>query len=100
MSNVKYHPSVASNPEMLFHFEDVTKTYGAVTALNNLTLSVPGGGGGLLGSYWSGESNKIRAVLGLITGVKRSGGIFGGDLQWTERVVRSGGGFYAVGRTL
>ncbi len=35
---------------MLFRLEDVTKTYGAVTALNDLSVSVPMGAIGLFGA--------------------------------------------------
>src|SRR5258707_7296720 len=52
---------------MLFRLEEVTKTYGAVTALDNLSVSVPKGAVGLLGPNGSGETTMIRTLLGLIT---------------------------------
>jgi len=66
---------------MLFRFEDVTKTYGAVTALNNLTLSVPEGAVGLLGPNGSGKTTMIRSLLGLIPVDKGTGEILGMDFQ-------------------
>ena len=51
---------------MLFQFEDVTKTYGTITALNHLSVSVPTGAIGLLGPNGSGKTTMIRALLGLI----------------------------------
>src|SRR5712672_102010 len=93
MSKVKYQPSVASNPEMLFHFEDVTKTYGAVTALNNLTLSVPAGAVGLLGPNGSGKTTMIRALLGLIPVDKGTGEILGMDFRNRQLDIRRVVGF-------
>src|SRR5258706_7241109 len=93
MSKVKYQPSAASNPEMLFHVEDVTKTYGAVTALNNLTLSVPAGAVGLLGPNGSGKTTMIRALLGLIPVDKGSGEILGMDFQRRQLDIRRMVGF-------
>ena len=52
---------------MLFRLEGVTKTYGAVTALNKLSVSVPKGAIGLLGPNGSGKTTMIRTLLGLIT---------------------------------
>ena len=54
-------------PRMLFQLENVTKTYGPVTALDKLTLSVPTGAIGLLGPNGSGKTTLIRTLLGLIT---------------------------------
>ena len=51
---------------MLFQLETVTKTYGAVTALNNLSVTVPTGAIGLLGPNGSGKTTLIRTLLGLI----------------------------------
>jgi ABC-2 type transport system ATP-binding protein len=41
---------------MLFEFENVTKTYGSVTALDDLTVAVPPGAIGLLGPNGSGKT--------------------------------------------
>jgi len=68
---------------MLFQLESVTKTYGAVTALSNLSLSVPTGAVGLLGPNGSGKTTMIRTLLGLITVDKGSGSIL--DLDFRER---------------
>jgi ABC-2 type transport system ATP-binding protein len=50
----------------LFALIDVTKTYGAVTALDRLSVDVPEGAVGLLGPNGSGKTTLIRALLGLI----------------------------------
>src|SRR5215831_10710577 len=66
---------------MLFSLEGVTKTYGPVTALNNLTVSVPKGAVGLLGPNGSGKTTMIRTLLGLITIDKGSGQVLGKDFR-------------------
>src|SRR5947208_14665718 len=52
---------------MLFRLDNVTKTYGPVTALDNLSVEVPRGAVGLLGPNGSGKTTMIRTLLGLIT---------------------------------
>ena len=67
---------------MLFQFEGVTKTYGAVTALDNLSLAVP------TGITASGVG--ARLVPGVTVGGRCFAGFGGGDMGGTEHVaVRS-----------
>ena len=51
---------------MLFRLQNIVKTYGPVTALNNLTVTAPTGAIGLLGPNGSGKTTMIRTLLGLI----------------------------------
>jgi len=78
---------------MLFRFEDVTKTYGAVTALSGLTLSVPEGAVGLLGPNGSGKTTMIRSLLGLIPVDKGSGEVLGMDFRHRQLDIRRVIGF-------
>jgi ABC-2 type transport system ATP-binding protein len=78
---------------VLFQFADVTKTYGAITALNNLTLSVPAGAVGLLGPNGSGKTTMIRTLLGLIPVDKGSGQILGMDFRRQQLDIRRDVGF-------
>src|SRR5260221_9216669 len=78
---------------MLFRFEEVTKTYGPVTALNNLSLTVPEGAVGLLGPNGSGKTTMIRALLGLISVDKGSGEILGMDFRRRQLDIRRVIGF-------
>jgi ABC-2 type transport system ATP-binding protein len=78
---------------VLFQFADVTKTYGAVTALNNLTLTVPHGAVGLLGPNGSGKTTMIRTLLGLIPVDKGSGQILGMDFRRQQLDIRRDVGF-------
>jgi ABC-2 type transport system ATP-binding protein len=68
---------------MLFHLQDVTKTYGQITALNALSVRVPVGAVGLLGPNGSGKTTMIRTLLGLIPVDKGSGSIL--DLDFRSR---------------
>jgi len=78
---------------MLFHFEDVTKTYGAITALDNLSVSVPPGAIGLLGPNGSGKTTMIRTLLGLIPMDKGTGEILDMDFRRRQLDIRRLVGF-------
>ncbi len=78
---------------MLFQFEGVTKKYGAVTALDNLSVAVPTGAIGLLGPNGSGKTTMIRALLGLIPIDKGSGEILGMDFNRQQLDIRRVVGF-------
>ncbi|HEV8058705.1 MAG TPA: ABC transporter ATP-binding protein [Gemmataceae bacterium] len=78
---------------MLFRLEDVTKTYGEVTALNNLSVSVPIGAIGLLGPNGSGKTTMIRTLLGLITVDRGQGEILDMDFRRRQLDIRRAVGF-------
>src|SRR5713226_9791085 len=78
---------------MLFQLEAVTKTYGAVTALNNLSVSVPDGAIGLLGPNGSGKTTLIRTLLGLIPINKGTGQVLGMDIRREQLDIRREVGF-------
>jgi ABC-2 type transport system ATP-binding protein len=78
---------------VLFQLEDVTKTYGNVTALNQLSVSVPEGAIGLLGPNGSGKTTMIRALLGLIALDSGSGSVLGMDISRRSLDVRREVGF-------
>src|SRR5258708_33860573 len=78
---------------MLFQLEGVTKTYGAVTALDNLSLAVPSGAIGLLGPNGSGKTTMIRMLLGLIPVDKGTGEILGMDFRQRQLDIRRVVGF-------
>src|SRR3954468_2609344 len=78
---------------MLFRLEGVTKTYGAVTALDNLSVTVPKGAVGLLGPNGSGKTTMIRTLLGLITIDRGSGEILDMDVRRRQLDIRRSVGF-------
>src|SRR5580704_9020188 len=78
---------------MLFQLQGVTKTYGAVTALNNLSVTVPAGAIGLLGPNGSGKTTLIRTLLGLIPIDKGSGQILDKDFRHRQLDIRREVGF-------
>ncbi|HWY86135.1 MAG TPA: ABC transporter ATP-binding protein, partial [Gemmataceae bacterium] len=78
---------------MLFHLDALTKTYGAITALNNLSMTVPAGAIGLLGPNGSGKTTLIRVLLGLITIDHGSGEILGKDFRRRQLDIRREVGF-------
>src|SRR5215813_8668512 len=78
---------------MLFRLQDVTKTYGPVTALNNLSVTVPSGAIGLLGPNGSGKTTMIRTLLGLIPIDRGEGEILGMDVRRRQLDIRTAVGF-------
>jgi ABC-2 type transport system ATP-binding protein len=78
---------------MLFQLQDVTKTYGPVTALNALSLTVPIGAVGLLGPNGSGKTTMIRTLLGLVPADRGSGAILDLDFRTRQLDIRRLVGF-------
>ncbi len=80
-------------PPTLFHFASISKTYGNVRALDDLTLSVPEGAIGLLGPNGSGKTTMIRTLLGLIPVDCGSGEVLGLDFERRQLDIRREVGF-------
>jgi ABC-2 type transport system ATP-binding protein len=78
---------------MLFALHDVTKTYGKVTALRQLSVSVPAGAVGLLGPNGAGKTTLIRTLLGLITLDAGGGEVLGMDVRARRLDIRQAVGF-------
>jgi ABC-2 type transport system ATP-binding protein len=73
---------------MLFSLQDVTKTYGKVTALQSLSAEVPPGAIGLLGPNGSGKTTLIRSLLGLIAIDRGQGQVLGMDIRTEQLDIR------------
>src|SRR6185369_192272 len=80
-------------PDTLFEFSDVSKTYGPVRALDNLSLQVPAGAIGLLGPNGSGKTTMIRTLLGLIPIDRGAGQVLGMDFRRQQLDIRRQVGF-------
>ena len=78
---------------MLFELRDVTKTYGEITALDRLSVTVPEGAIGLLGPNGSGKTTLIRTLLGLIPVDRGEGEILGMDFRRRQLDIRAAVGF-------
>jgi ABC-2 type transport system ATP-binding protein len=78
---------------MLFRLEDVTKTYGPVTALRSLSVEVPEGAVGLLGPNGAGKTTMIRTLLGLITVDSGRGQVMDLDIRAQRLDIRQRVGF-------
>jgi ABC-2 type transport system ATP-binding protein len=78
---------------MLFQLHNVSKTYGKVTALRDLSVDMPNGAIGLLGPNGSGKTTMIRALLGLISIDSGSGHVLGLDIRRRRLDIRQAVGF-------
>lgn len=78
---------------MLFQLAGVTKTYGNIRALDNLSMCVPAGAVGLLGPNGSGKTTLIRTLLGLIPLDSGSGEVLGIDFRQRPLEIRRDVGF-------
>jgi ABC-2 type transport system ATP-binding protein len=78
---------------MLIDLENVTKTYGKVTALRGLSVALPEGAIGLLGPNGAGKTTMIRTLLGLIAIDSGQGQVLGMDIRAQRLAVRQAAGF-------
>jgi ABC-2 type transport system ATP-binding protein len=78
---------------MLIELEDLTKTYGAITALAGLSTALPEGAVGLLGPNGAGKTTMIRSLLGLIAVDAGRGRVLGMDMASQALEIRQSVGF-------
>ena len=78
---------------MLFRLQGVTKTYGKVTALRDLSVAMPEGAIGLLGPNGAGKTTMIRTLLGLIPVDAGGGEVLGMDIRARRLDIRQAVGF-------
>ncbi len=60
------NPDIPAIPDAIIELHEVTKRYGSVSALEDVSLSIRPGVTGLLGPNGSGKSTLIKAILGLL----------------------------------
>src|SRR6267142_6841346 len=78
---------------MLFRLQNVTKTYGKITALRQLSVEVDAGAIGLLGPNGAGKTTLIRTLLGLITLDAGGGDVLDMDIRTRRLDIRQTVGF-------
>src|SRR5438067_3814466 len=78
---------------MLFRLNDITKTYGTITALRHLSVEAPSGATGLLGPNGAGKTTLIRTLLGLISIDSGSGEVLGMNIRSRRLDIRQAVGF-------
>jgi len=82
---------MTKNP--LIHLEHLTKFYGSMLALDDVTLGIGSGVTGLLGPNGAGKSTLIKVLLGLVRFSRGSGEVLGFDLQRDARNIRANVGY-------
>jgi ABC-2 type transport system ATP-binding protein len=78
---------------MLFQLQNVTKSYGPIKALDDLTVAAPTGAIGLLGPNGAGKTTLIRTLLGLISINNGSGTVLDLDIKRDPLTIRQKIGF-------
>jgi ABC-2 type transport system ATP-binding protein len=66
----------------------VTKRFGSVTALDDISLDVPAGATGLLGPNGAGKSTLIRVLIGLLEPTSGGGTLLGRDIRSESAIIR------------
>ncbi|NNM87420.1 MAG: ABC transporter ATP-binding protein [Phycisphaerae bacterium] len=82
-----------NHTSILFALEKVTKSYGTIIALNELSVRVSPGAIGLLGPNGSGKTTMIRTLLGLIPADGGSAQVLGMDVRREPLDIRRRIGF-------
>lgn len=77
----------------LFELNQVTKTYGKIRALQQLSVTAPQGAIGLLGPNGAGKTTLIRTLLGLIKMDTGTGAVLGMDIKRKPMLIREKVGF-------
>ena len=79
--------------ESIIKLHSITKDYGAMRALDDVTLDIGPGITGLLGPNGAGKSTLIKVLLGLVRVTQGSGTVLGQGLGNGARVIRAKVGY-------
>ena len=88
--------------ETLIRLEEVTKIYGTVLGVNDVTLNLPPGGYGLLGPNGAGKSTLLNLLIGQLSPTRGSVSVMGENPRGNSRLMKHIGfcpayeGMYAV----
>jgi ABC-2 type transport system ATP-binding protein len=79
--------------EPVISLHDLTKDYGQLRALDEVSLTIDRGVTGLLGPNGAGKSTLIKIILGLVKLTRGSGTVLGYSLTAQSRAIRSRVGY-------
>lgn len=74
--------------DAIIETKNLTKIYGQVRALSDISLSIPSGATGLLGPNGAGKSTLIRTLIGLVRPHSGTGTIYGMDITKQGLAIR------------
>lgn len=75
--------------DALISARDLTRRYGAVTALDALTVTIAPGITGLVGANGAGKSTFVKILLGLVDPTSGTAAVLGHDVQHEREVIRA-----------
>lgn len=86
---------LCENPRVppCIELRNLSKTYGSIRALDNVSLTIGSGITGLLGLNGAGKSTLIKTLLGLVRADSGEGRVLGHDLRTQTRMIRQGVGY-------
>ena len=73
---------------MIIEVKDLHFSYGAITAIDGVSLSLDEGAVGLLGPNGAGKSTLLRVLLGFLRPQRGEGRVFGRDIRFEQRLIR------------
>lgn len=77
----------------LVQLNEITKDYGSLRALEQVSLRIEAGITGLLGPNGAGKTTLIKVLLGLVKVTSGSGDVLGFELGRQSRAIRASAGF-------
>jgi ABC-2 type transport system ATP-binding protein len=87
---------MGTDADLIISTQNLTKTYGQKSVVDNLNLAVPRGSiCGFLGSNGAGKSTTIKLLLGLVKPSTGSGEVFGQSIVQDSVAIRERVGFLA-----
>jgi ABC-2 type transport system ATP-binding protein len=78
-SHIQYEPKTVIEAEPMIDFQNVTRLYGTVIGVNDICLSLPRGGYGLVGPNGSGKTTLLNLLLGQLRTSLGDVRVFGQD---------------------
>jgi ABC-2 type transport system ATP-binding protein len=84
---------VVQNKDVVGHLRQVTKRFGSLTVLKDVSMDILPGVTGLLGPNGAGKSTLIKILLGLLRATSGTGQLLGFELGADSRAIRENVGF-------